>query len=89
MTTSDHIVYGTVTGPTFHAPVRAMVRYRTDGRRLWKSVTAQRWVTLPPTAVFVPDVKQPQDAEAMGHAGAGAGGAPEKGDERCRFYERA
>jgi hypothetical protein len=62
MTPSDRIVVGTVTGPTFHAPVPAMVRTRADGTRLWKSVTALRWVPLPPTAVFTPDAVQPQDA---------------------------
>jgi len=82
MPQSDRIVYGTVTGPTFRAPVRAMVLYRADGTRVWKSVGALRWVTLPPTAVFTPDPAQPQGAETMGHAGLGAGYATQKGDVR-------
>ena len=76
MPQSDHIVYGTVAGPTFHAPVPAMVRTLANGTRVWKSVTALRWVPLPKAAVFLPDPVQPQDAETMGHSGPGAGGAP-------------
>ena len=60
--TPYRILYGTVTGPTFHAPVRAMVLYLANGTRVWKSVTALRWVPLPQAAVFTPDAIQPQDA---------------------------
>jgi hypothetical protein len=59
---SDRILYGTVDGPHFHAPVPAMVRYLANGTRVWKSVTALRWVPLPKAAVFTPDAVQPQDA---------------------------
>jgi hypothetical protein len=60
MTPSDRIVYGLVTGPTFHAPTRAMVRTRADGTRVWRSITALRWVPLPRAAVFTPDARQPK-----------------------------
>jgi hypothetical protein len=56
------IVYGWMPGPGFHRPVRAMVLYRLDGSRVWKSVTALRWVPLPRGATFTPDAKQPHEA---------------------------
>jgi hypothetical protein len=56
------IVYGTITGPAFHTPVRAMVLYREDGTRVWRPLEALRWVMLPPTAVFTPDQVQPPEA---------------------------
>jgi hypothetical protein len=62
MPQSDRILLGTVTGRAFHAPVPAMLRTLANGTRVWKSVTALRWVPLPPTAQFIPDPVQPQDA---------------------------
>jgi hypothetical protein len=56
------IIYGTVTGPRFHAPVPAMLRTLPNGTRVWRSIGALRWVPLPPTAVFTPDAVQPQGA---------------------------
>jgi hypothetical protein len=58
----DRIVMGTMSGPGFVVPVRGMVRYLANGTRVWKSVTALRWVPLPPTAVFTPDAVQPHEA---------------------------
>jgi hypothetical protein len=65
MPQSDHIVYGTVAGPTFHAPVPAMVRTLANGTRVWKSVTALRWVPLPAGAQFTPDAVQPHEAATV------------------------
>jgi hypothetical protein len=62
------IVYGIVSGPNFREPVPAMVRTMANGSRVWKSVGAKRWQALTPVAVFIPDAKQPQDAESMGRA---------------------
>jgi hypothetical protein len=64
MPPSDPIVYGTVTVGA--VTVRAMVRTREGGRRReWKSITALRWQTLPPTAVFTPDAIQPREAATV------------------------
>jgi hypothetical protein len=62
MTPSDRILYGIVSGPTFRAPVRAMVRTLANGTRVWKSVTALRWVPLPTAAQFIPDAVQQSEA---------------------------
>ena len=64
MPPSDRIVYGTVTGRAFHAPVRAMMRTLANGSRVWRSIGALRWVPLPPTAVFRPDPVQPHEVHA-------------------------
>jgi hypothetical protein len=63
MVIPEQVSYGTVTGPTFVRPIRAMVvARRVDGTRIMKSVTALRWVPLPPTVVFTPDPVQPHEA---------------------------
>ena len=62
MPESTRILHGWVTGPGFQTPVRAVIRYRADGSRVWKSVTALRWVPLPPSATFTPDTRQPREA---------------------------
>jgi len=58
----DPIIYGMIRVPTVRDPIKAMLRTLPNGTRVWKSVTALRWVPLPATAVFTPDAVQPQDA---------------------------
>ena len=62
MPESDRIVYGWMTGPGFHRPVRALVRTLAHGRRVWRSIGALRWVPLPRGAQFTPDPVQPRGA---------------------------
>jgi hypothetical protein len=62
MSELGRILVGWMTGPGFVRPVRALMRTGADGRRTWKSVTAQRWQPVTVTVVFTPDPVQPQGA---------------------------
>jgi hypothetical protein len=58
-----NVLVGWMFGPGFQRPVRAELRSLANGQRVWKSVTALRWVPLPRAAVFTPDARQPQADE--------------------------